>query len=170
MNIAEIESSLRELVEEPFDMKEFAYRFLEIYDAPKATIAKLRATARDDLLMRGEMLWKKKLFYRAAEKGGVAAAIEEMAKVEFSKKDAPRYLLSTDGIEAIARDTKTDRSVDLPHDRLVRAFVVDVIHVLELRSIGGREVLGCRFGQALIFQPDAVVAHAFRRDVNRECI
>lgn len=122
MNIAEIESSLRELVEEPFDTMEFAYRFLEIYDAPKATIAKLRATAKNDLLSRGETLWKKKLFFRAAEAGSVAAAIEEMAKVEFSKKDAPRFLLSTDGVEAIARDTKTDRSVDLPHDRLNDAF------------------------------------------------
>lgn len=122
MNIAEIESSLRELVEGPFDAKEFAYRFLEIYDAPKATVAKLRSAANDDLLSRGETLWKKKLFFRAADEGGVAVAIEAMTKVQFSKKDVPRFLLATDGVEAIARDTKTDRTVDLPFGRLNDAF------------------------------------------------
>jgi hypothetical protein len=42
MNIAEIESQLSELVEQPFDAGEFALRLLEIYNAPKATLTKLR--------------------------------------------------------------------------------------------------------------------------------
>jgi hypothetical protein len=36
MNIAEIESQLSDLVEQPFDSGEFALRLLEIYNAPKA--------------------------------------------------------------------------------------------------------------------------------------
>jgi hypothetical protein len=36
MNIAEIESELQGLVEKPFDPASFIFRFLEIYDAPKA--------------------------------------------------------------------------------------------------------------------------------------
>jgi len=42
MNIAEIEIQLAELVEQPFDKREFALRLLEIYNAPKATLTKLR--------------------------------------------------------------------------------------------------------------------------------
>lgn len=42
MNIAEIESSLKELVETPFDADTFIFRFLGIYDAPKAMVTKLR--------------------------------------------------------------------------------------------------------------------------------
>jgi len=38
VNIAEIEFTLRELVEKPFDPESFVFEFLRIYDAPKATI------------------------------------------------------------------------------------------------------------------------------------
>lgn len=41
MNIAEIESALRELVEKPFDPESFVFEFLRIYDASKATVTKL---------------------------------------------------------------------------------------------------------------------------------
>lgn len=43
MNIAEIELELAELIKEPFDPAEFAFRVLEIYNAPKATLTKLRS-------------------------------------------------------------------------------------------------------------------------------
>ena len=42
MNIAEIELQLSELVQEPFAPGEFALRLIEIYNAPKATLTKLR--------------------------------------------------------------------------------------------------------------------------------
>lgn len=47
MNIAEIEIQLAKLVEEPFDPSEFALRLLEIYNAPKATVTKLRNGAQN---------------------------------------------------------------------------------------------------------------------------
>ena len=40
MNIAEIETALRELVGQPFDRDGFVFDFLSIYDAPKSTITK----------------------------------------------------------------------------------------------------------------------------------
>lgn len=42
MNIAEIETQLNDLVEQPFDASEFPFQLLEIYKAPKATLTKLR--------------------------------------------------------------------------------------------------------------------------------
>lgn len=42
MNIAEIELQLSELVKQPFDTEEFPLRLLEISNAPKATLTKLR--------------------------------------------------------------------------------------------------------------------------------
>jgi hypothetical protein len=42
MNIAEIEGQLSDLVERPFDPNEFPLRLLKIYNAPKATVTKLR--------------------------------------------------------------------------------------------------------------------------------
>lgn len=45
MNIAEIETRLADLVKQPFEGSEFAFKFLEIYNAPKATLTKLRSYA-----------------------------------------------------------------------------------------------------------------------------
>ena len=66
MNIAQIEESLRELVEKPFDNATFIYRLLEIYGAPKATVTKLRqANASGDA---SEIVVKKKLVFRIGSK------------------------------------------------------------------------------------------------------
>ena len=47
MNISEIEIQLAELVKQPFDQTEFAFRLLEIHNAPKATLTKLRTGTRN---------------------------------------------------------------------------------------------------------------------------
>lgn len=68
MNIAEIESSLKDLMETPFDADTFIFRLLEIYDAPKATVTKLRQGTTNYAKEPGDLLWKNKLFFRIAEK------------------------------------------------------------------------------------------------------
>jgi hypothetical protein len=42
MNVAELDSELSELVGQPFRRREFALKLVEIYNAPKATLTKLR--------------------------------------------------------------------------------------------------------------------------------
>lgn len=122
MNIAEIESSLRDLVEAPFDAVNFVYRFLEIYDAPKSTITKLRQGTSGYLLSNGDLLWKKKLFFRIAPKGQTAATVDAMAGDPLTKKHTPRFLIATDGEEIFAQDIKADQTRDIPFDNLNDAF------------------------------------------------
>jgi hypothetical protein len=121
MNIAEIESSLKELVEAPFAPTEFVFKFIEIYDAPKSTVTKLRQAAADDLFGVG-MIWKKKLFFRVAEKGDSAAAVDAMRSDPLVRKQDPRFFMATDGIEVIAYDTKLDQSCDAPFRALNDSF------------------------------------------------
>jgi hypothetical protein len=109
MNIAEIESSLKQLVEAPFQRTDFIYQFLAIYDAPKSTVTKLRQSNSEDLLSPGDLLWKKKLWFRVAEKGRAPVTVDEMSSARYAKKDSPRFLMATDGIEFYAIDTKTDQ-------------------------------------------------------------
>lgn len=120
MNIAEIESALRELVEKPFDPESFVFEFLRIYDAPKATVTKLRQAQAGDLLQTGEVVWKKKLWFQPTPKGEAAAAIDAMSADP--GKQAPRFLVATDGIEFYARDTKSDLSIDPEFSKLNDAF------------------------------------------------
>ncbi len=69
MNIAEIEMQLADLVKEPFDQSEFAFRFMEIFNAPKATITKLRNSTQNKADLVGDVLWQRKLYYRAQSQG-----------------------------------------------------------------------------------------------------
>ena len=57
MNIAEIESQLADLVKQPFDRSEFAFQFLEIYKAPKATLTKLRSGTQKKGEPASDVLW-----------------------------------------------------------------------------------------------------------------
>jgi hypothetical protein len=120
MNIAEIESELRELVEKPFDPESFVFEFLRIYDAPKATVTKLRQAQGGDLLQSGEVVWKKKLWFQPTQTGKAAAAIDAMAADP--GKQAPRFLIATDGVEFYARDTKSDLNIDPEFAKLNDSF------------------------------------------------
>ncbi|MDO9010353.1 MAG: lactate dehydrogenase [Gallionella sp.] len=122
MNIAEIEFSLKDLVETSFDADTFIYRFLAIYDAPKATVTKLRQGTTNQAKEPGDLLWNKKLFFRIAEKGQAAKAVDAMADDPLSTKHAPRFLFATDGEEVYCHDTKVDQTRDISFDKLNDVF------------------------------------------------
>jgi hypothetical protein len=79
VNIAEIELQLKDLVEQKFNAGSFIFRFLEIYDAPKATVTKLKQGSNNLAKGPGDVLWKNKLFFCVAEKGEAAATVDGMA-------------------------------------------------------------------------------------------
>lgn len=112
MNIAEIESELLDLIDEPFEPTAFVYRFLEIYNAPKATITKLKQGSGNHAQEAGDVLWKNKLFFRAAEKGQAASAVDAMLADPLTKKHKPRFVFATDGDEVYCQDTKADVAID----------------------------------------------------------
>jgi hypothetical protein len=122
MNIAEIESGLKELSERPFNRDSFIFDFFALYDVPKATITKLKQGSSNSATQSGDILWKKKFFYRAAKKGQSAPEVEKMLLDPLTKKHAPRFLFATDGIEFFARDLKTEVTYDARFDLLNNSF------------------------------------------------
>jgi hypothetical protein len=99
MNIAEIESELQDLADQPVDPAAFVFRFLEIYDAPKATLTKLKQGSGNHSKEPGDVLWKNKLFFRVAEQGQAANTVESMLADPLLKKHNPRFVFATDGDE-----------------------------------------------------------------------
>jgi len=122
MNIAEIESGLKELSEKPFNKDSFIFDFFALYDVPKATITKLKQGSSNSATQSCDVLWKKKFFYRAAKKGQSASEVEKMLLDPLTKKHAPRFLFATDGIEFFARDLKTEVTYDARFDLLNNSF------------------------------------------------
>lgn len=79
MNIAEIESSLKDLVSKPFDAASFPFDFMAVFDAPKSTITKLRQAQPADLLCGPpEVHWKRKFLFQPAATGEVAQTLDAM--------------------------------------------------------------------------------------------
>jgi hypothetical protein len=122
MNIAEIESELQYLVEKPFDSASFIFRFLEIYDAPKATVTKLKQGSGNHGSKPGDVLWKNKIFFRAADSGKTANAVDIMLTEPVIKKHNPRFIFATDGVDVYCRDRKLDQAIDISRERLTARF------------------------------------------------
>jgi hypothetical protein len=96
MHIADIEAELKEFVKQKFHPGSFIFRFLEIYDAPKATVSKLKLGSSNLAKEPGDLLWKNKLFFRVAKKGQAAAAVDLIASDPLVERHKPRLLFATD--------------------------------------------------------------------------
>ena len=95
MNIAEIEMQLAELVSAPFDRSEFPFRLLDIYNAPKASLTKLRNGSRNKGEQAGDVLWARKLYFRVAPEGQAAATLDALKESKASKAQAYKASLET---------------------------------------------------------------------------
>lgn len=122
MNIAEVESRLADLVSQPFDQREFPFRLLEICNAPKATLTKLRSGTQNKGEQPGDVLWSRKLYFRAAPDGQVTETLDVLRGSKATKSQKPRFLLATDGREVATYDTKTDESHHCDYDKLNDRF------------------------------------------------
>ena len=98
------------------------FAFLEIYDAPKATVSKLKQGSSNLAKGPGDLLWKNKLFFRVAKKGQAAAAVDVMVSDPLVQCHKPRLLFATDGEEVYCRDIKTDKTVDIDFHKLNNSF------------------------------------------------
>ena len=92
------------------------------YDAPKATVTKLKQGSSNLARGPGDLLWKNKLLFRVAKKGQAAAAVDVMVSDPLVQRHKPRLLFATDGEEVYCRDIKTDKAIDVDFAKLNDSF------------------------------------------------
>ncbi|MBI0533063.1 class I SAM-dependent DNA methyltransferase [Sphingomonas sp. TX0522] len=141
MNTIQIEESLELLVQDVASgacpLHELPFRLMEAYDASRNEVNKL-GMKQPAGLVSTDVLWPKKMLYRPAVAGDVQATVDALRSSLIGKKgaaakNAPRFIVSTDGDEFLAIDTKTgespsfDRLADLPvnYDYLMPMFGVE---------------------------------------------
>jgi hypothetical protein len=123
MNIAEIESKIEDLVQQPYKQETFVFDFISIFDnIPKATITKLRQGSGNQSKVPGEVLWKNNLFFKPALRGKAAEAVDTLVDNPLTKTHSPRFVMSTDGDDFYCRDIKADQSVDVQYSKLNDVF------------------------------------------------
>ncbi|WP_375155930.1 DNA methyltransferase [Lacticaseibacillus paracasei] len=120
MAITEYEDQIQEIVSKP-DHSEFIYDFLGVYDIPRATVTKLRKGMNNLAKEAGAVYLKNKLYFRE----GTGDLMQDYADLQERVDELgskPRYLLVTDYHHLLAKDTKTNETLDIEFAKLPQYF------------------------------------------------
>ena len=118
MNVADLEMGLKDLVTQPYDQSEFVYRLMELYNAPPASIKKLKSGGANKADLVGDILWQRKFYFRAAEPGQTALTLDVLKQRKPVKTHIPRFIITTDGKEFSALDTKLNDTLHCDYEKL----------------------------------------------------
>src|SRR5574344_2169125 len=110
MTIIEIENNLNNLISN-FNKETFIFDLLLAYGTPKSTIKRLIGSDHDKLDSNGELIVRKKLFFKVSSKN-LHSVIDELKTQKEVTKHSPRFIIVTDFETLLAYDTKTSDSLD----------------------------------------------------------
>ena len=110
MTIIEIENNLNTLVAN-FDKETFIFDLLLAYGTPKSTIKRVQGSDHDRLEAEGELVLRKKLFFKVADEN-LHVTIDALKSAKEVTKHSPRFIIVTDYETLLAFDTKTEDTLD----------------------------------------------------------
>lgn len=121
MAITEYEDQINELVKQG-DHSQFIFDFLSIYDKiSRATITKLRKGSNNLAKEPGEVHLKNKLYFKATSEELIKTFSDLEEKIN-ELKSKPRYIIVTDYRGLLAKDTKTNDTLDIEFKNLPQYF------------------------------------------------
>jgi hypothetical protein len=116
MNSHEIEQNIKQMMEH-FSNENFLYNLLLAYGISKASVTRLKSGDFNLSKVEGEILYKKKIFFKQLPTDKLLSSIESLAKEERIVKHSPRFAVVTDYKTLVAKDIKLGRNLDIPiHD------------------------------------------------------
>lgn len=121
MNSKEIEHNINQLFEN-FSKKEFIFDLLMAYGISKASITRLKKGDYNLSKVEGEILYKKKVFFKEENKDRLLSSIDTFSKEERILKHNPRFVISTDYKTLVAKDIKLGKNLDIPIQELPKYF------------------------------------------------
>lgn len=122
MNIFQIEKNIEGLMAN-FDRETFVYDFLLAYGTSKAAIKRLKDGGLNLSKQHDEILWKKKLYFKASkEEQDLYSQIEDLKLADNTLRHQPRFIVVTDYKKLLAIDTKTKDSLDIAFNELNKHF------------------------------------------------
>jgi len=110
MNAVEIEEAISELAEQPFDLAEFPYAFLEAFGRKPTEIKRLRSghSNKSDL---GGVLQRNHIHLKTCFEGEVTATLTTLKSSPATTKGKAKFVLATDGIDFEAEDLNSGETV-----------------------------------------------------------
>ena len=121
MKYADVAENMKRLLNERPSNDEFVYELLLAYGTPKATVARLKKGQLNLAQEPGEVLLKKKLWFKAVS-SDLFDAMEDLKSDKATKTNDPRFLIVTDFEHMLAVDRKTDDTLDVELSELETHF------------------------------------------------
>lgn len=121
MNTDKLEDTIKSLVSPPVK-EDFLYDFLRAYNLPKASITRLKKGDYNLSKNNGDILWKKKLFFREETKADLHALIDKLSNDKNIQKHHPRFIIVTDFRNFLSVDTSTKDTLDISLDELPQYY------------------------------------------------
>jgi hypothetical protein len=112
MSSHEIEHNVKQLFEN-FSKEEFLFDLLLAYGISKASVTRLRNGDFNLSKTDGEILYKRKVFFKQEKADKLLSSIESVAKDESILKHQPRFAILTDFKNLVAKDLKRGKNLDI---------------------------------------------------------
>jgi len=121
MNSNEIENNVKEIIEN-FSKENFIYNLLLAYGISKSTVTRLKKGDYNQSKEQGEILHKKKVFFKEEESNKLLSSIEYHSKEDRILKHKPRFTILTDYKQLVATDLKLGKNLDIKIKELPNYF------------------------------------------------
>ncbi len=121
MKSTEIKHNVQNLIDN-FSKDEFVFDLLVAYGISKTSVTRLKKGDYNLSKVDGELLYKKKIFYKVEASDKLLSSIEEVAKEERILKQQPRFAILTDFKQLVAKDLKLGKNLDIQLKELPNYF------------------------------------------------
>ena len=121
MKSTEIKHNVQNLIDK-FSKEEFIYDLLLAYGISKTSVTRLKKGDYNLSKVDGEILYKKKIFFKVETSDKLLSSIEDFAKVERILKHQPRFAILTDYKHIVAKDLKLGKNLDIEIKKLPNYF------------------------------------------------
>ena len=121
MNSHEIEQNVKRIFEH-FSKEHFLYDLLLAYGISKTSVTRLKSGDFNLSKVEGEILYKKKVIFKAEQTDRLLITIESLVKEERILKHAPRFAIVTDYNSLAAKDLKKGKTLDISIQDLPRHY------------------------------------------------
>lgn len=112
MKSTEIKNNVQNLIDN-FSKEEFVFDLLVAYGISKTSVTRLKKGDYNLSKVDGELLYKKKIFFKVEASDKLLSSIEDISKDERILKQQPRFAILTDYKQLVAKDLKLSKNLDI---------------------------------------------------------
>ena len=112
MKSTEIKNNVQNLIDN-FSKEEFVFDLLVAYGISKTSVTRLKKGDYNLSKVDGELLYKKKIFFKVEASDKLLSSIEDISKDERILKHQPRFAILTDYKQVVAKDLKLGKNLDI---------------------------------------------------------